>query len=75
MFFSKRLRSVVYYCVLFSGIIFSASAGQDIRFSDAWKFHRGDVTGAEATSYNDASWPAAYLPHPDSILLNYNTGS
>lgn len=47
-------------------IVFVASvvyAGQDIRFSDGWKFYLGDATDAQATTFSDASWSTAYLPH------------
>ncbi len=28
-----------------------------------WKFYKGDMTGAEATGYNDAKWTKVNLPH------------
>ncbi len=66
MFFSERAMKAFFYgcaVVLFSGALFTVSAAQDVRFSDSWKFYQGDVTGAQATSYNDASWGTVYLPH------------
>jgi beta-galactosidase len=32
-------------------------------FNQSWKFKRADVTGAEATSFDDASWSDIGLPH------------
>jgi len=32
-------------------------------FNQAWKFKRADVTGAEATTFDDASWDDVGLPH------------
>ncbi|MBN2189105.1 MAG: DUF4982 domain-containing protein [Chitinispirillaceae bacterium] len=61
-------------CIVFC-CVFSAWAGQKIRFSDAWKFYRGDVTGAQAPGYSDASWTTVYLPHTVREELNYRTAS
>lgn len=72
MRFLKKLRVQGFLlCALFSGVIFTVSAGKDLRFSDAWKFFCGYPTGAEARLYNDASWSTVYLPRPDSVILNY----
>ena len=32
-----------------------------------WKFTKGDVSGAEATAFNDAAWSSVGLPHSASI--------
>jgi beta-galactosidase len=32
-------------------------------FNQSWKFKRADVTGAEATSFDDSSWSDIGLPH------------
>ena len=53
----------------------SVFADQVITFDTAWKFYRGNPTGAQAPSFPDASWQTVYLPHPDSILLNTATSS
>ena len=29
----------------------------------AWTYNKGDVTGAEATAFNDAAWTKVNLPH------------
>jgi len=47
--------------------------GQD--FNSGWKFNRGDVSGAQATSFNDASWSNVTLPHDWSITLAFNSSS
>ncbi|MDF7824843.1 glycoside hydrolase family 2 TIM barrel-domain containing protein [Pontiellaceae bacterium B12227] len=36
-------------------------------FNEGWKFHKGAVDGAEATSYNDSSWRSLDLPHDWAI--------
>ncbi|MGA2506241.1 MAG: glycoside hydrolase family 2 TIM barrel-domain containing protein, partial [Chitinispirillaceae bacterium] len=58
-----------------AGMLGGAYADRIVRFNDSWKFNRGDVSGAQAPSYSDASWQTVYLPHADSILLNTNTSS
>ena len=71
MFFSERVMKAFFYgcaVVLFSGALFTVSAGQDVRFSGSWKFYQGDVTGAQAPGYNDASWATVYLPHTMALV-------
>ena len=36
-------------------------------FNFGWRFHAGDVTGAEAAAFNDADWRAVDLPHDYQI--------
>ena len=45
-------------------------------FDDGWKFHLGDVQGAEIPSFNDSAWRILDLPHDWSIedLPNQETG-
>ena len=38
-----------------------------IPFTDHWRFHRGDVTGAEAASFDDSAWRKLDVPHDWSI--------
>ena len=52
-----------------------AMAGQDIRFSDGWKFYLGDATNAQQPSFSDGSWASVYLPHTPRIELNDATSS
>jgi beta-galactosidase len=44
-------------------------------FNTGWKFNRGDVTNAQATSFNDSSWTSLDLPHDWSISLAFNQSS
>ncbi len=46
-----------------------------VSFDASWKFHLGDVTGAQATTYSDAAWTALDVPHDWSISLPFNQGS
>ena len=40
-----------------------------------WKFNRGEVSGAQATTFNDSSWRSLDLPHDWSIELAFNANS
>ncbi|HVV50529.1 MAG TPA: glycoside hydrolase family 2 TIM barrel-domain containing protein, partial [Polyangia bacterium] len=53
--------------------VYNGLRGQD--FNTGWKFNRGDVTGAQATTFNDASWRSLDLPHDWSIELAFNSNS
>jgi len=44
-----------------------ANATRDTAFDHGWRFHRGDVGGAEAYIFNDRRWRALDLPHDWSI--------
>ena len=45
-----------------------------VSFDSGWKFHLGDVTGAQATTFDDSSWTAVDVPHDWSISLPFNQG-
>lgn len=46
----------------------SYGAGErSVSFNDHWRFYLGDLNGAEAPVYNDASWKNVDLPHDYSI--------
>src|SRR3569833_1911088 len=36
-------------------------------FTQEWRFHRGDVTGAEVPSFDDSAWRTLDIPHDWSI--------
>ena len=46
-----------------------------VSFDATWKFHAGDVTGAQATTYDDSSWTALDVPHDWSIALSFTQNS
>jgi beta-galactosidase len=41
--------------------------GRDQSFDHDWRFHRGDVPGAEAPGFDDSGWRKLDLPHDWSI--------
>jgi beta-galactosidase len=71
MAFKKKISVIGILCLMASSLY----AGQDVRFSDGWKFYLGDASGAQQTSFSDASWTNVYLPHTPRIELNYATSS
>ena len=46
-----------------------------VSFDAAWKFHLGDVSGAQATTFDDSSWTGLNVPHDWSISLPFNQSS
>ncbi|MGN6370875.1 MAG: glycoside hydrolase family 2 TIM barrel-domain containing protein [Phycisphaerae bacterium] len=40
---------------------------QVLKFDKQWKFHAGDTAGADAVSFNDASWQTINVPHDYAI--------
>jgi len=40
---------------------------QDINFNREWKFHLGDLAGAETMAFDDAKWDDVGLPHSFSM--------
>src|SRR4051812_28477481 len=45
-----------------------ASARETVPLSSHWKFHLGDVAGAEAPAFDDRSWRTLDLPHTWNAL-------
>jgi beta-galactosidase len=45
------------------GMMPPAGGRVDTSINAGWSFNRGDVTGAEATAYNDTAWTKTDLPH------------
>jgi hypothetical protein len=46
-----------------------------VSFDAGWKFHLGDVNGAQASTFDDGSWTALDVPHDWSIALAFNQSS
>ncbi len=46
-----------------------------VSFDSAWKFHLGDVSGAQGTTFDDSSWTSLDVPHDWSISLPFNQSS
>jgi beta-galactosidase len=50
-----------------AGTVPAAGGRRERSFDEGWLFNRGDVTGAEAVSFDDGAWQALDLPHDWSI--------
>jgi len=46
---------------------FHAGSTRDQLFDSGWRFHRGDVPGAESVEFDDGTWKQIDLPHDWSI--------
>ena len=44
------------------------SGRQVWNFNAGWRFHLGDVSGAEATAFNDKSWEVVSTPHTLQLM-------
>jgi beta-galactosidase len=45
----------------------AVAAGRDQSFDQDWRFHRGDVPGAEAADFDDSQWRSLDVPHDWTI--------
>jgi hypothetical protein len=43
----------------------------NLNFNQNWKFYLGDVSGAQATTFSDASWQTVNLPHSVRLEPKY----
>lgn len=46
-----------------------------VSFDLGWKFHLGDVSGAQGATFDDSSWTALNVPHDWSVALPFNQSS
>jgi len=46
-----------------------------ISFDAGWKFHLGDVSGAQGATFDDSAWTSLDVPHDWSISLAFNQSS
>jgi beta-galactosidase len=46
-----------------------------VSFDAGWRIHLGDVSGAQATTYDDSSWTLLDVPHDWSISLPFTQNS
>ena len=66
-----RIIVLVAFGVLYVGVSFAQQAGLSVRDEKLmdfdWRFHRGDVSGAERVGFDDSQWRKVDLPHDWSI--------
>jgi beta-galactosidase len=58
-----------------TGNRYDGARSTTVSFDTAWKFHLGDVSGAEATSFDDQSWTSLDVPHDYSISQPFSQSS
>ena len=44
----------------------------ELNFNKNWKFHLGDVSGAQRTGFDDSSWSTVDLPYDFSIIQDFS---
>ena len=56
------------FVLVFLSISCSKQAATDpVSFNEGWKFHKGDIDGAQNADLDDASWRDITLPHDWAI--------
>jgi len=59
---------IICFCFLWMALqTIAQSPRRTIPFTDAWKFHKGDVLQGESETLDDQSWSSVDLPHDWSI--------
>ena len=71
-----RTKYFLSYCAfMLVGIIsYSQSLNRQL-FTQDWKFHLGNIAGAQSADFNDADWRTLNLPHDWSIELPFDSTS
>ena len=64
-------RCTVMLLVLMSSLV--ATAAERASFNDDWRFHKGNVAGAEKSSFDDSGWREIRLPHDWAIEGPFST--
>ncbi len=62
-----RLLLLIIFLPLISTTLLAQQTRQKTLFNDGWKFHKGDITNADAKEFNDNDWRQLDLPHDWSI--------
>ena len=53
---------------------FSGSGREVINFNPNWRYHMGDVQGAERTDFNDSQWDVVSTPHTAQLMPAEGSG-
>lgn len=60
---------------MFGAACTCVAAREIVPCDDGWRFHRGDVAGAEVPAFDAAPWAPVQLPHDWSIGLNVDVNA
>ena len=63
----KYYFSLLMLGLLLMGKINAQNVTRDSLFDFGWKFHRGNIVGAEKPAFDDQNWRLLDLPHDWSI--------
>jgi hypothetical protein len=63
----RRLSSLLLVCLSLVQAAAASSPRETINFNREWTFQLGDVSGAEAVTFDDAKWDRVGLPHSFSM--------
>lgn len=67
---TKHLLLLFFFCQTIE--LWAQQARQTMLFNDGWRFHKGDIIGADKPDMNDADWRRVVLPHDWSIEGPYD---
>ncbi len=72
---NKRLLFAAFFCLTFGAVMAQTqiTGRTTVNFNFGWKFHRGDLFGAQTVQLNDAVWRNIDLPHDWSIEGPYDS--
>lgn len=71
----KNSAALILFLITAGLSAFSQNGRTIIPFDSGWTFYKGDVGGAEAVSFNDASWRSLNVPHDWSIEGPYDSAA
>lgn len=58
-----------------SGNLYDGARAGTVNFDAAWRFHLGDVSSAQAVTFDDSAWTSLDVPHDWSIALPFSQSS
>ncbi len=62
-----KTRQIFFFLCYILSLQLNAQPAGRVNFDASWKFHLGDLAGAEMSSFQDQNWRALDLPHDWSI--------
>lgn len=65
------LLSLVFCAAFLNTAAFAKTTREDRDFDQGWKFHLGEASGAQGTTFDDSSWRNVNIPHDYSIEQEY----
>jgi beta-galactosidase len=65
----SRVRAAMVWAMVLGGVVATGhAAGREVlSFDNDWRFHKGDVQGAQNAAFDDAAWRPLNVPHDWAI--------